>query len=62
VSSTGAGCTAGQNLRTLGNELTKTSYVLIIDNLNTVYTEVANLLVGLSAHRSVFHFDASFIE
>ena len=50
VESAGAGNTSGEYLRSLGNELSELCYVLIIDAINIVLTEDANLLS--SVHRT----------
>ena len=44
VKSAGAGNTSGEDLRSLGNELSELSYVLVIDSVNLVLAEDANLL------------------
>ena len=44
VKSTSAGNTSGKNLSSLGNELSELSYILVIDAVNLILTEDANLL------------------
>jgi hypothetical protein len=54
--------TAGKDLTSLANELAKSCDILIIDLFNSVYTEVANLLVGLATKSGsfvLFHFQLS---
>ena len=53
VSSTGTGYSAGKDLGTLGNELAKTGYILIINAFNTINAEMANLLAGFLVHGSI---------
>ena len=44
MKSASAGYTSGEDLSSLGNELSELSYVLIINAVNLVLTEDANLL------------------
>ena len=44
---TGAGHAAGQNLAALGRELAQTAYIFVIDVLDLINTELANLPAGL---------------
>ena len=50
VKSAGAGNTSGENLRTLGDELSELCDILVIDAVNLVLAEDANLLS--SVHRT----------
>ena len=50
MKSTCAGNTSGKDLRSLGNELSKLSGILVINVCNLVLTEDANLLS--SVHRT----------
>ena len=50
MKSTSSGYTSGEDLSSLGNELSKLSYVLVINTVNLVLTEDANLLS--SVHRT----------
>ena len=64
MKSAGAGYTSGEDLSSLGDELSELSYVLVIDSVNLVLAEDANLLS--SVHRTEaralsivsFHFDS----
>ena len=47
VKSASAGYTSGEDLSSLGDELSELSYVLIIDTVNLVLTEDANLLLSV---------------
>ncbi len=51
VKSAGAGYTSRKNLSSLGNELSELSNILVVDRLNLILTEDANLLS--SVHRTV---------
>ena len=44
---TGAGNTAGKDLGTLGNELSELGYILVVDHVDLVRTEDANLLLSV---------------
>ena len=48
MSRTGAGNTAGQNLRALRNEAAQTVDVFVVDILNPVDAEAANLFAALA--------------
>ena len=50
MKSASTGYTSGEDLSSLGNELSELSYVLIIDIVNLVLAEDANLLS--SVHRT----------
>ena len=50
VKSTSAGNTSGEDLCSLGNKLSELSYVLVINSLNLILAEDANLLS--SVHRT----------
>jgi len=50
VKSAGAGNTSGEDLSSLGNELSELSYILVINSINLVLAEDANLLS--SVHRT----------
>ena len=50
VKSAGAGYASGEDLSSLGDELSELSYVLVIDAVNLVLAEDANLLS--SVHRT----------
>ena len=50
MKSASAGYTSGENLSSLRDELSKLSYVLVIDTVNLVLAEDANLLS--SVHRT----------
>lgn len=56
VSSTGTGYSAGKDLGTLGNELAKTGYILIINAFYVFGAEMANLFSGLTMHRAISFF------
>ena len=44
VKSAGAGYTSGEDLSSLGNELSELCYILVIDSVNLILAEDANLL------------------
>ena len=50
VKSAGAGYTSGEDLSSLGNELSELCYILVIDSVNLILAEDANLLS--SVHRT----------
>ena len=50
MKSTSSGYTSGEDLSSLGNELSELSYVLVINTVNLVLAEDANLLS--SVHRT----------
>ena len=52
MKSTSAGYTSGENLSSLGNEFSELSYVLVIDSVNLVLTEDANLLSSVHGTES----------
>lgn len=51
--SAGAGNTTGNNLSAVGKVSSQTWNVLVVDVMNLIYTESANLFSALSAARSV---------
>ena len=55
--------TAGHDLAALGDELAKTGGILIVDMLNVIHAELANLapaLLGTGLHLAIFHDIFSF--
>ena len=52
----GAGYTAGNNLSTFGEILAQTGNVFVVDLLDSIYTESANLSAGLSATGTIISF------
>ena len=52
VKSAGAGYTSGEDLSSLGNELSELCYVLIIDSVNIILAEDANLLSSVQIGRA----------
>lgn len=65
VESAGAGNTSGKDLSSLGNELSELSYVLVINSVNLILTEDANLLssvVRTEGTRRIIHFLIQFLS
>ena len=56
MTSAGAGYTAGNDLSAFGKVLTQTGNILVVDFLNSIYTESANLSAGLSATGTIISF------
>ena len=51
------GYSAGKNLRSFRHEAAKSGYILVIDNVDLVYAECANLLAALASASAVISFD-----
>ena len=52
----GAGHSARQNLRALGNIAAESGYILVINRFHFIYTEAANLLTAFTAAAAVISF------
>ena len=62
VSGAGTGSTAGQDLAALGQITTQLGSILVINALNFIHAEAANLLALAGTHSIVSHFESSYLS